>query len=203
MFPRSTTFGTEVLALPGNNLACVLLKKLSSFDVFGDETSEACPSDQTLPLLHFLMVNLTWKQKIPSEMAEAPRYTLFTLFIMFELLFTYFHCLNSSMYAYIHILIVKVRTLLELQLICSVNVGWLDCPNWIPLRLLWLIGNKKKNYPPQQKKLSRTNNNLNNWAWWKNKSSTLTSSLARKEKKKRIHLNKWAWWKYKTSTLTN
>ena len=137
MFPRSTTFGTEVLPLPGNNLACVLLKKLSSFDVFGDETSEACPSNQTLSLLHFLMVNLTWKQKIPSEMAEAPHYTLFTLFIMFELLFTVFHCLNSSMYAYIHILIVKVRTLLGEILVCAQcpSCPLPFCPSGMPFHL--------------------------------------------------------------------
>ena len=42
-------------------------------------------------------------------MGAAQRYTLFTLFILFKLLYT----VKSSMYADVYILLGKVRTLLE------------------------------------------------------------------------------------------
>ena len=38
------------------------------------------------------------EEKIPSELEVAPHYALFTLLILFKLL--YLRCLNRSMYAY-------------------------------------------------------------------------------------------------------
>ena len=87
MFSITTTFGTEVLPLPGNNLACVLLKKLSSFDVFGDETSEACPSNQTLSLLQKKVVaffNGDPGMKTKVTIRDGGSTTLYTIYTVYN-----------------------------------------------------------------------------------------------------------------------
>ena len=87
MVPRSTTFGTEVLPLPGNNLACVLLKKLSSFDVFCDETPEACPGNQTLSLLQRLVVaffNGEPDMKTKDTIRDGGSTTIYTVYTVYN-----------------------------------------------------------------------------------------------------------------------
>ena len=59
-------------------------------------------------------------KKIPPEMKVTPRYTLFTLFILYE---TALHCWNISMYKYC---LYVLFTLLELQLSCWVKCGVMD-----------------------------------------------------------------------------